>query len=218
VLVVDDHRAFSEALGMALDTQRDLELIGTASTVAGALELVDEHQPDVVLMDVQLPDGDGISCTREIKRRWPRTRVVVLTASTEIDLMAAAAGAGASGFLLKNSSVSDVLSAIRAVGDGGMLIEQASIQAIVDHLKDSGDKSGDGARSSDLVPRLTPREDDVLQLLARGKDTRAVAAELGITVNTCRGYIKNLLAKLGAHSQLEVVVRAVQMGLLDRPA
>jgi DNA-binding NarL/FixJ family response regulator len=203
VLVVDGHQTFAELLGVALAAQPNLRYIGHAGTGAEALQRVAELQPDVVLVEVELPDISGIEALEQIRAQYPRTRVVVLTAHTEPALVGRATGAGASGFLTKNGSLGDVLHAISTAHSGGMTVSAHLLTRLL-----KGDSGQPGSRT------LTAREHDVLRLMGAGMDSRGIARRLGISVHTCRGYVKNVLAKLDAHSQLEAVAVATRRGLL----
>lgn len=205
VVVVDDHNTFAELLQLALRAEPDLECVGTAETLAEGIQLVDRVQPDVVVMDVQLGDGDGITATAELVERHPGIRVVVLTAHADRAVMHRASDAGACALLPKDGSLGDMLSALRTARQGGFVVHPRLLKKIVSPVPPVG---------SNYVPPLTRREQDVLQLLADGLDARAVANRLGITLHTCRGYIKNLLLKLDAHSQLEAVAIATRSGLV----
>jgi DNA-binding NarL/FixJ family response regulator len=205
VLVVDDHTTFSDLLAMALDQEPDLTCVGTAASAAGALAMAETLRPDLVLMDVQLGDGDGIAATAELTRNHPELRVVVLTAHIDSALMQRAADAGACCLLPKNGSLPDMLAALRSARRGGLSIHPGLLKVLVTSKP----------TSSSHLPPLTSREHDVLRMLADGSDARAIAKTLGISVNTCRGYVKNLLLKLGAHSQLEAVVKATNRGLVN---
>jgi len=243
VLVVDDHQTFAELLALALGTEPSLRYVGHARTSADADRLVAELAPDVVLMDVQLPDVDGLTTTERLVARYPDLRVVVLTAHTDASLVARAGAAGACGFLPKDGALRDVLHALRTAHRGGMvvstpllsgpapvkaapartaLVETALVEtapvgaAPVETARVGAARaSSQGAR----VAALTAREQDVLRLMGNGMDVRAIARELGISPHTCRGYVKGILAKLGVHSQLEAVVTALRRGLLtpDEP-
>jgi len=206
VLVVDDHTTFSDLLAMALEREPDFTCVGTAVSVAKAMVIADELRPDLVIMDVRLGDGDGIAATAELTQLYPDLRVVVLTAHVDTALMQRAADAGACGLLPKDGSLPDMLQALRSSRRGGMVVHPALITALM---------ASKTARGGDSLPPLTRRERDVLRLLADGLDARAIATDLGISVNTCRGYVKSLLMKLGAHSQLEAVVIATNHGLVS---
>lgn len=205
VLVVDDHTTFSDLLELALNAEPDFTCVGTAPGVAKALAMTDELRPDLVLMDVRLGDGDGVSATAELTRLYPELRVVVLTAQTDPTLLQRAADAGACCLLPKDGSLPDMLQALRSSRRGGLVVHPALLSTLI------------AARppSSDYLPSLTHREREVLRMLADGSDARTIAADLGIAVATCRGYVKSLLLKLNAHSQLEAVVTATNLGLVS---
>ena len=205
VLVVDDHTTFSDLLALALEGEPDFTCVGTASSVVTALAMVDELRPDLVLMDVHLGDGDGVAATAELTQIYPELRVVVLTAHIDTALMQRAADAGACCLLPKDGSLPDMLQALRSARRGGLVVHPELLKALV---------MSRPARGNQLPP-LTPRELDVLRMLADGSDARAIAKALAISVSTCRGYVKNLLLKLDAHSQLEAVVIATNNGLVS---
>jgi DNA-binding NarL/FixJ family response regulator len=213
VLIVDDHLAFAEAVAIAVDLQADLECVGATPSVEDALRLTEDqhYPPDVVLMDVYLPGVDGIEGTRRIKARNSETRVLILTGHTELDILTQAATAGASGFLPKESSLQEVIDAIRVPVDDKIVMESSTLAALIERLRDTERASAKHARDS---ARLTRRELEVLGHMREGLDPQAIALRLGISVHTCRGHVKSLLLKLGAHSQLEAVVIAAREGLL----
>lgn len=210
VLIVDDHLAFSESLGIAIDLQLDIHDVGHAQNVEEALKAIAESTPDVVLLDLHLPGIDGIEGLRMIKSLRPETKVLILTAYADAEAMARAATAGACGFIQKERPIGEILQAIRTAGDGGMMVEASTLAAVLANVK--------GPHTGVLPPpglQLTDRQREVLGLLAEGLDPRSIARTLGISVNTSRGHVKSIIAKLGVHSQLEAVVGALRMGLLD---
>jgi DNA-binding NarL/FixJ family response regulator len=211
VLIVDDHLAFSGAVGIAIDAHDDLACVGAASSVAEAMDSVRRDPPDVVLMDVHLPDGDGIDATEQVLALSPSTRVLILTGHTDVDVLARAASAGACGFLPKESPIGAVIRAIRAARDGQLLVDGTTLAAILGRVRRPGVAEPPGD-----APSLTRRERDVLGLMGQGLDPHAIAKELGISLHTCRGYQKSIMAKLDAHSQLETVVIATRRGLIGR--
>lgn len=212
VLIVDDHAAFAEPLAAVLDLQDDMNCSGHASRCDEAVKMAEDLRPDVVLMDVQLPDADGIEGSRKIKEVSPGSRVLILTAYSDVDVMARAAAAGAAGFIPKETPLADILHAIRTARDGGMLVEGNSLSTLLAHIR-----SVDEPRPASRAVDLTPREFEVLTLMGEGKDAQTIARALGITVLTCRGHIKKIHSKLGVHSQLEAVVTAMRLGLLSSP-
>ncbi|HEY0001716.1 MAG TPA: response regulator transcription factor [Actinoplanes sp.] len=209
VLVVDDHQTFAELLAIALQSEPGLSFVGHAQSSAEARELVERLRPDAVLMDVELPDVDGIRTTESLMNDHPALRVIVLTAHAEPLLVSRAVAAGACGFLPKGGALGDVLQALRTAHRGGM--------AIPAHLLSGALNPAAPRAAPTPAALLTGRERDVLQLIALGRDARAIANELGISLHTCRGHVKSILAKLDAHSQLEAVMKAIRTGLLDSP-
>jgi DNA-binding NarL/FixJ family response regulator len=192
-----------------------MDCVGAAGTAEEAVAMVAAASPDVVLMDIRLPGTDGIEATRQVKAACPRVRVLILTADPTPARLAAAAVAGASGFLAKDSPLPAILTAIRAPVDGKILVEQDAMAALVAGL----DRAG---ASQDNTPmpgpaRLTARERQVLALMGEGLDPQAIAQRLVVSHHTARGHVKNILMKLGAHTQLEAVVIAARAGYLPGP-
>lgn len=210
VLVVEDQQALAGALEIAIDAQPDLDCVGAVGTIEEAVPLATAQSPDVVLMDIHLPDVDGIEGTRRIRRSRPEARVLILTGDATPDLFTVAAEAGAAGFLAKDTAFPDILAAIRTPVDKKVMVESATLAALIEGFQA-------GARSRrDLANQagLTARELEVLELMGDGLDPRAIAEQLVMSVHTARGHVKNVMMKLGAHSQLEAVVVATRTGLL----
>lgn len=206
VLIVDDHTTFAELLAQALEREPDLVCVGFATTISSALEQFVHLQPDVVVMDYHLPDGDGIVAAERVLRLAPSTRVVMLTGDPDPTALTRAAGSGICAFLPKDGSLMTLLETLRHARNGGMMVHPQLVTQLGARRK--APTSGKGFAA------LTDRELEVLKLMAAGNDVRANARVLGITENTCRGYVKSILAKLGAHSQLEAVAVAAKLGIL----
>jgi DNA-binding NarL/FixJ family response regulator len=205
VLVVDDHRTFSDLLALVLSDQPDLRCVGTAHTVEEGLALADALHPDVVVMDVRIGDGDGVAATAELVARHPQLRVVVLTAHATQDLLERVGAAGACALLPKDGALSEMLTALRTSRRNALVVHPMLLKSLVANRREP----------PPYVPALTSRERDVLRMLAEGRDTRAISRHLDISLNTCRGYVRGLLSKLDAHSQLEAVAIAKRHGLID---
>lgn len=203
VVVADDHATFADLLSMAIDAEPGLECVGTAGGAKECRRVVEELAPDVVVMDVELGDGDGIETTAELVEEWPRLRVVVLTAKVDTVVMHRAAAAGACALLPKSGPLLATLRSIKQSRAGGFEIDAGLLRDLV--------TSPDGTRMS---VDLTARETEVLALLADGLDVRRIATQLVISQHTCRGHVKSLLRKLDAHSQLEAVAKAARLGLV----
>ncbi len=205
VLVVDDHRTFADLLSGAL-TVSGMEVVGTANTAAEAVAKVRDLQPDIVVMDIEMPHQDGLAATRRIREVSPRTVVAVVTAHRDPEWVVRAAQAGASAFIPKDGSLAEMIDVLSRVQAGQMLVAPSTFAG--------GATSGPPARSMENRPSLTRREQEVLDCLGQGMQVKMIARVLGITLETCRGYVKSIHAKLGARSQLEAVVKAQQAGLL----
>jgi DNA-binding NarL/FixJ family response regulator len=206
VLIVDDHRVVADGLRLVLDEHPDLQVIATAGDGASALRLASTTPPDLVLVDYRLPDMTGAELAAQLRDRQPGIRVLFLSMVVSAPLIREAVKAGARGYLVKTQPAEELVDAVRRAARGEMLVPAATLAQLV-----VGDDEG-----AQLLDRLTPRETDVLRLLAAGLDNRAIAARLGIGYVTARSHLRNLSSKLGAHSKLEILARAVELGLIDR--
>lgn len=207
VVVVDDHRTFADLLQFALNAEEGMVCVGVAYDPGTGLALVASERPDLVVMDYEFvgDELDGVRATAAITARYPEIHVVLLTGHPDSDLMQQAAEAGASSLMPKDGSLPDLLDALQRTGPGGLLVHPTLLRTIKE--------SADGSAGPDTP--LSPRERDVLAMLAIGLRTGAIADQLGITKNTVRGYVKSLLWKLDAHSQLEAVAIARRQGLIS---
>lgn len=199
VVIIEDHRVVAEALAAVIASEDDLEVVGIAGTVAEGLELVRRAAPELVLMDHQLPDGNGIDATVRLRAQRPDTVVVMLTGTGTEAVLLQAVAAGCSGFLLKEEGVRRVVDVMRSALAGEM-----TYSALV---RRSGGTSAPR-------PSLTPRELEVLALLAEGATTTAVRERLFLSTHTVRNHVRNIITKLGAHSKLEAVAIARRDGLV----
>jgi len=206
VLVVDDHRTFADLLQFALDAEEGLSCVGVAYDPVTGLGLVASQRPDLVVMDYEFAgeELDGVMATAAITARYPGVHVVLLTGHADSILMQQAAEAGARSLMPKDGALPDLLDALQTTGPGGLLVHPTLLRSIAEATEDA----------VGVDTPLSPRERDVLAMLALGLRTGAIADHLGISKNTCRGYVKSLLWKLDAHSQLEAVAIARRQGLM----
>jgi DNA-binding NarL/FixJ family response regulator len=208
VLLVDDHAMVRRGLRDFLRLFEDIEVVGEAGDGHEALEAADQLRPDVVVMDLNLPRLDGVEATRELRATQPDIEVVALTGYVEEERVMAAIEAGAAGFLLKDAEPDDVAAAIRAARKGEMYLDPAVAGVVARQLRAPG---GLATAADDLA--LTPRERDVLALVAQGMPNRAIGEALGITERTARTHVSNILAKLGLTSRTQAALYAVEQGL-----
>ena len=213
VLVVDDHALFRRGLQMVLEQEEDIEVVGEAGDGAEAVEKVTDTIPDIVLMDVRMPKRGGIDACTAIKDAVPSAKIIMLTISDEEADLYDAIKAGASGYLLKEISIDEVASAIRAVHGGQSLISPSMASKLLTEFA-TLIKRGDD-RQQIPAPRLTERELEVLKLVAKGLNNRAIAEQLFISENTVKNHVRNILEKLQLHSRMEAVVYAVREKLLE---
>jgi DNA-binding NarL/FixJ family response regulator len=212
VLLVDDHQLLTDALSGLMRHAPDLEVVGVAACVAQAREAA-KNPLDVALMDYLLPDGTGAEATREIKRRWPAAKVIMLTAIADDETMLDAVEAGADGYLTKERAGSEVVEAVRAAHAGEMLLPRVVAYELAQRVGAARSK----ALSNVDVQDLTPREREVLRALVEGRSSRDICADLYIAPNTLRTHVQNLLATLRVHSKLEAVALALRQQLVEMP-
>lgn len=210
ILLVDDHAVVRSGLRMLLENEDDLEIVGEASTGAQALQLAHTLQPQVVIMDIGLPDMSGIEVTRRLKAAQAQISVVALTIHEDQQYFFKMLQAGASAYVPKRAAPDDLLDAIRTVVRGDVYIFPSLAKLLVgDFLARGADESAQAAMNG-----LTAREQEVLQLLAAGKTTDEIAAALIISPHTVARHRENLMTKLGLHNRSELVKYAIRKGLI----
>lgn len=209
VLVADDHRTFAEALRAAIRMERGMSVVGVTHDGDTTIDMVARKRPDVVLMDVQMPGTDGIAATRRITEESDGSRVIMLSAFEDENTVARALDAGAIGFLSKGRPMKEVVEAIRAAHRGEPLIDADEIRRILAQLRR---KRALDAASRARVDRLTRRETEILQGLARGLSPDRLSEELGISRHTLRTHQQNILFKLKVHSKHEALILAIRHG------
>jgi DNA-binding NarL/FixJ family response regulator len=209
VLIADDHRTFAEALRTAMDLEDGVKVAGIATDGNAAVEMAISGGVDVVLMDVEMPNKDGIAATREILAARPEARIIMLTAHDSDTLVGRALDAGAAGYLAKDRPVREVARAVRTAFEGLPLIDPEEMDRLLHGFRQRREAANvAGAR----VERLTPRETEILQRMADGLSQDEIAAILGISRHTLRTHVQNILTKLRVRSRLEALTEAVRYG------
>jgi DNA-binding NarL/FixJ family response regulator len=209
IAIADDHPVVRDGLAAMLETQADLEVVGQAETGSEAVMLVASREPDVLLLDLEMPGLDGVGVLRRLREAGSRTRVIVFTVFDTDDRIIAAVEAGAAGYLLKGAPRAEVFAAVRTVAAGGSLLTPVAASAVLRRVRGEAP-----APATTAAPTLTPRERSVLEQLARGLGNKQIAATLGISERTVKFHVSAVFAKLGAGNRTEAVTRAAQAGLI----
>ncbi len=191
LLVVDDHEVVRQGLVAMLDRRPGFQVVAEAGTVAESIEMARHHKPDLVVMDVRLPDGSGIEACRDIRAELPETRVVMLTSYPDEEAVFSAIVAGASGYLLKQVRGRDLVAALEAVGRGESLLDPAVTAKVLERVR----RIATGGATDDLA-QLTAQEQKILLLVAEGKTNKEIAAEVFLSDKTVKNYVSSILSKL----------------------
>lgn len=211
LLLVDDHAVVRLGLRMLFEGESDIEIIGEAETARQAIALVTRLQPDVVLMDIGLPDLSGIEATREIKQRRDETAVVAVTIHEDEEYFFKMLDAGATGYVPKRAAPEELLTAIRAAAAGGVYLYPSLAKLLVkDYLSQPS-----AAKEQDSLNGLTPREQEVLTLLADGYSNAEIGEKLSISPKTVARHRENIMRKLNMHSRTELVKYAIRKGIIQ---
>jgi DNA-binding NarL/FixJ family response regulator len=214
ILIADDDDLMRAGLVELLSNDPTIEIIGEASTGREAVERTRQLAPDVVLMDVRMPDLDGIAATRELSRANTSAKILILTIFEEDNYVFGALRAGASGFLVKRTRPEELIAAVHTIARGDSLLSPSITRRVIDRMAHQPvPELTDYAK----LQRLTPRERDVLQLVARGLSNREIAAELVVEESTIRSHMKQILMKLQLRDRIQVVIYAYETGL-NQPA
>ncbi|MGW8143710.1 MAG: response regulator [Anaerolineales bacterium] len=215
VSMIEDHQILVDSLSLMLRYEEDIDFLGSASSIAEGLTLVKETTPDVLLLDVGLPDGNGLDLIPEVNTNSPDTSIVVLTSLSDEATLMRVIDSGISGFVSKNSELSELMETIRKAADGEIVMPTSLLVGLLMRLP--RDKAA-AYQDENGWERLTLREQEVLELLATGKSGTEIAEELHIAPLTVRTHIRNLMSKLGVHSRLEAVTFGMKNGLIEPPS
>jgi len=208
VLIVDDHPLFRKGIRALLETMPVITLVGEAKSGQEAVEMALAHQPDIVLMDLQMPGGSGLAATRELNRSSPNIRILVVTLFEDNDSIFAALRAGAHGYILKDADEEEMMRAIRAVGEGEAIFSPAIATRLIDYFATAQQQL-----PQELFPELTEREREILRLIARGESNAAIAEQLIISLKTVRNHVSSIYSKLQVADRAQAALRARDAGL-----
>lgn len=212
VLVVDDHPIFRQGLISLLQQYPEFEAVGQATNGKEAVAVASEVQPDVVIMDVRMPGGDGIAATTALQQALPKVKVVIVTVSDKDEDLFAAIKAGARGYLLKSVSLWELIDSIRLVAQGEAIISPTMAGRLLDEFKQADKEQSDKGPNRGL----SLREQEVLQLVAKGASNKQIADQLFISETTVKAHLRTILGKLHARNRAEAVALAAAKGLLNK--
>jgi DNA-binding NarL/FixJ family response regulator len=199
LVIVDDHEALREGLA-ALLTDHGMEVLGAAGNVAAGLDLVEHAAPDIALVDIQLPDGSGIDLTRELLARRPELGVILYTGDSDAELLYSGLDSGARGYALKAGSMAELIDAIERIAAGGSYVDPRLDRILL------------SPRATAQVPQLSPREREIMHLMAEGRTAEAIANELSVSVETVRTHVRNVIRKLQARNRVHAIALALERG------
>ena len=209
LLIIDDHEMVREGLKAILTAEPDFEIVGDAANAEQAFELIERFRPDVILLDIRLPGVSGIDVCRTVTERYPETAVIILTTFTDETLIAQCIQAGARGFIVKDIERFDLKRAIRAVARGEAAIDPKAAVAVLAQLRRAPQVSDGPAPEP-----LSPQQIVILRLIAQGLSSREIATQLYLSENTVKGYVQEILHRLGVKNRTEAVMVAVKQGWL----
>ena len=199
LVIVDDHEALREGLA-ALLASHGMEIVGAAGNVAAGLDIVEHATPDIALVDIQLPDGSGIDLTRELIARRPELGVILYTGDSDAERLYSGLDSGARGYALKAGSMDELLAAIERVKEGGSYVDPRLDRILL------------SPRATAHVPQLSPREREIMHLMAEGRTAEAIADEISVSVETVRTHVRNVIRKLQARNRVHAIAIALERG------
>jgi len=213
ILIVDDHPLFREGIKTIIHQDKRFEVVDEAGSAREGIEKAGLHKPDVVLMDISLPDQTGIEATRKIRFQLPRTRVMILSMHSKIDYIVEAFQAGATGYVVKESAAERLCQGINAVASGEYYLDSSISQEVVAKLMQTPVKEAKVSDSS--YSKLTTREQEIMRMLAEGASKSEISDRLCISIKTVENHRTNIMRKLNLHNAMELVRYAARLGLID---
>lgn len=211
-MLVEDHASFRQTLAFVFDREAEFEVVAQAGSLAEARQVIDGLEADLGVMDLSLPDGEGIELIKDLREANPHFAALVLTASLDRAEHARAVESGAAGILHKSAGVDEILDATRRLGEGETLLSQEELIAL---LRLAGQSREEEREARASIEQITPREREVLQALAEGLSNKEIAAKLHVSVDTERTHMMNILNKLGVHSRLQALLFAARHSLVE---
>jgi DNA-binding NarL/FixJ family response regulator len=213
ILIIDDHPLFREGLKVIVERDASLKIVGEAGNGEEGLQMARKLKPDLIVMDISLPDTNGIRLTREIRSIMPEIRVLIVSMHAKIDYIVESFQAGATGYVVKESAAEGLLMGLKSVSKGDYYLDSSLSHEVVENLLRFPLK--EAKITDDGYSSLTPREQEVLRLLAEGLSSRKVAEKLYISPKTVENHRANIMNKIGVHSTIELVRYAAKLGLID---
>lgn len=213
IIIIDDHPLFREGLKTIISRDDRFKVVGEAGSGHEGLKMVERLKPDLVVVDISLPDQSGIQLTRDLRELLSETKILIVSMHSKIDYIAEAFQAGATGYVVKESASERLLQGLKSVAKGDYYLDSSVSHAVVENLMKSPLKA---AKITDAdYATLTPREQEVMRLLAEGLSSKSVAEKLFISPKTVENHRANIMNKLGLHSTIELVRYAAKLGLID---
>ena len=209
IVLCDDHQIIREGLRALLDNQSDMKVLGEGVNGHEAISLAEKHAPDIIVMDVAMPDFNGIAATRRLREQQPRIKILALSMHSDRRFVTGMLEAGASGYLLKDCAFSELANAIRTIASGGLYISPRIAGNVLQEFA----RRGKPARNKPPKVELTSREEEILQLIAEGKSTKDIAADLHVSVKTVETHRTHIMRKVGAHNVAALTKFAIREGL-----